>query len=117
MIIVTLVGGIFFYNFIMGYVESMKSNVNTQMSILLLDSVSINQTHISAWIRNTGNSIVSIVNAYVNNQIALLVREVKVPASATTAAYISGNYGPGSTYTVKLAGLLGALITFDVKFQ
>ena len=68
MIIVTLIGGIFFYNYVMGSVNSMTDNLNKQMSILLLDSVKVNGTHIIAWVRNTGSSVVSVVNAYVNEQ-------------------------------------------------
>jgi len=120
MIIVTLIGGIFFYNYVMGSVQSMQNNLNTQMSLLLLESVYINSTHISAWIRNTGSSVVSVVNAYVNNQIALLVNEVKVAASSVTVAYIRGKnnvYTSGSTYTVKLAGMFGTLLAFEVKYQ
>lgn len=120
MIIVTLIGGIFFYNYVMGSVQSMTDNFNTQMSILLLDSVKINATHIVAWIRNTGSSVVSVVNAYVNNQIALLVNEVKVAAYSAAVAYISGKnivFTPGATYTVKLAGMFGILLTFDVRYQ
>jgi len=120
MIIVTLIGGIFLYNYVMGSVQSMTNNLNTQMSILLLDSVNINSTHISAWIRNTGSSIVDIVNAYVNNQIALLSNEVKVAASSSAVAYITAKNGFftfGSTYTVKLAGMFGTMLTFDVKYQ
>jgi len=117
MIIVTLIGGIFFYNYVMGSVQSMTDNLNTQMSILLLDSVKINATHIVAWIRNTGNSVVSVVNAYVNEQIAWLVKEVKVAAASTAVAYISGTYTLGGTYSVKLAGMFGTLLTFSVKYQ
>jgi len=120
MIIVTLIGGIIFYNFVMGKVQSMQNNLNTQMSILLLESVNINSTHIRAFIRNTGSSLVSVVNAYVNNEIALLINEVKVAASSAAIAYISGKntlFMPGSTYTVKLAGMFGTLLTFDVKYQ
>jgi len=120
MIIVTLIGGIFFYNYVMGSVQSMQKDLSTQMSLLLLESVYINSTHISAWLRNTGSSVVSIVNAYVNNQIALLVNEVKVAASSVTVAYIIGKnnvYTSGSTYTVKLAGMFGTLLTFEVRYQ
>jgi len=118
MIIVTLIAGIFFYNFVMGSVQSMTTNLNTQMSILLLDSVKINSTHISAWIRNTGSSVVSVVNAYVNNQIAWLANEVKVGASSEAVAYIGGlAFRPGLIYTVKLAGMFGTLLTFEVNYQ
>jgi len=117
MIIVTMIGGIFFYNYVMGSVNSMTDNLNTQMSILLLDTVYINGTHIRAWIRNSGSSVVSILNAYVNDQIGLLVREVKIAASSIAVALISGTYIHGSTYSVKLAGMWGTLLTFDVKYQ
>jgi len=120
MIIVTLIGGIFLYNYVMGSVQSMTTDFNTQMSLLLVDSVYINGTHISAWIRNTGSSVVSIVNAYVDNQIALLVNEVKVAASSVSVAYIVGKniiFTQGSTYTVKLAGMFGTVLTFNVNYQ
>jgi len=116
MVIVTLIGGIFLYNYVMGSVLSMTNNLSTQMSILL-DSVYVNSTHIRAWIRNTGSSAVNIVNAYVNNQIGLLVNEVKVAASSVALALISGTYSRGSTYTVKLAGIFGILMTFEVQYQ
>jgi len=117
MIIVTLIAGIFFYNFVMGSVQSMTNNLNTQMSILLVDAVTINSTHISAWIRNTGSSVVNVVNAYVNNQIAWLTQELKIAASSAAVAYISSTYMRGATYTVKLAGMFGTLISFDVTYQ
>lgn len=117
MIIVTLIGGIFFYNYVMGSVNSMTDNLNKQMSILLLDSVKVNGTHIIAWVRNTGSSVVSVVNAYVNEQIALLAKEVKIAATSAAVAYISGTYMQGGTYSVKLAGMFGTLLTFSVKYQ
>jgi len=117
MIIVTLIAGVFFYNFVMGNVQSMTNNVTTQLSILLLDSVKINSTHIIAFIRNTGSSIVNVVNAYVNNEIALLANEVRVSASSMAAALIKGEYTLGAVYRVKLAGVLGTLLTFEVKYQ
>jgi hypothetical protein len=117
MIIVTLIAGIFFYNFVMGSVQSMTNNLNTQMSILLLDSVKINGTCISAWIRNTGSSAINVVNAYVNNEITWLANEVKVAASSEAIAYIGGTFRPGLVYTVKLAGMFGTLLTFEVNYQ
>jgi hypothetical protein len=95
----------------------MTDNLSTQMSILLLDSVKVNGTCIVAWIRNTGSSVVSVVNAYVNEQIALLAKEVKIAATSAAVAYISGTYMEGGTYSVKLAGMFGTLLTFSVKYQ
>lgn len=116
LVIVTLIAGLFFYNYVMGSVQVMTNNFNTQMSLLMLESVNINATHITAFIRNTGSVVVEILNAYVNNEIALLVQQVKIAAASIAPAYISGTYTKGSTYNIKLAGLFGTLLTFQVTF-
>jgi len=116
LVIVTLVAGVLLYNIIMGSVSSMTNNFNTQMSLLLLESSSMNATHITAFIRNTGQYTVEILNAYVNSQIALLAQSVKIAASSLGITYIKGDYTKGTTYSVKLAGMFGTLITFQVTF-
>jgi FlaG/FlaF family flagellin (archaellin) len=116
LVVVTLVAGVLFYNTIMGSVSSMTNNVNTQMSLLLLESCNINGTQITAFLRNTGQFTVEIVNAYVNSEIALLAQTVKIAASSLGATYIKGDYSKGTTYSVKLAGMYGTLITFQVTF-
>jgi len=116
LVVVTLVAGVLFYSTIAGSVSSMTNNFNTQMSLLLLEASSINATHITAFIRNTGQFCVEILNAYVNSQIALLVNAVKISASALGITYVKGDYSKGATYSVKLAGMFGTLITFEVTF-
>jgi len=116
LVIVTLVAGVLFYNTIMGSVSSMTNDFNTQMSLLLLEASNINSTHITAFIRNTGQFTVEILNAYVNSQIAILAQAVKISASSLGTTYIKGDYAEGTTYSVKLAGMLGTLITFKVTF-
>jgi len=114
LIVITLVAGIFFYNTVVGNVFSMTNNFNTQMSLLMLESTYVNATHITAFIRNTGQYVVEVLNAYVNSQIAVLVQTVKVAAASLGIAYIKGDYFKGTTYSVKLAGMFGTLITFQV---
>jgi len=116
LVIVTLVAGVLFYNTIMGSVSSMTNNFNTQMSLLLLENCSMNATHITAFLRNTGQYTVEILNAYVNSEIALLAQSVKISASSLGITYIKGDYAKGATYSVKLAGMFGTLITFQVTF-
>jgi predicted PurR-regulated permease PerM len=116
LIIVTLVAGVLFYNTVIGSVSSMTNNLNTQMSLLLLDTTRINATHITAFIRNTGQYVVEILNAYVNSQIALLSQTVKIAAASLGITYIKGDYTQGTTYSVKLAGMFGTLITFQVTY-
>ena len=79
LVIVTLVGGIFFYNYVMGSI-----NFST--------------------------------NAYVNQIPALLRQALQIAPATLGKASIGGSYSQGTTYNVKLAGLLGVLITFDVTF-
>jgi len=100
----------------MGSVSSMTNNFNTQMSLLMLDTTRINATHITAFIRNTGQYVVEILNAYVNSQIALLSQTVKIAAASLGITYIKGDYAKGTTYSVKLAGMFGTLITFQVTY-
>lgn len=116
LVIVTLVAGVVFYNTIMGSVTSMTNNVNTQMSLLLLENSSINATQITAFLRNTGQFTVEIVNAYVNSEVAILAQTVKIAASSLGSTFIKGDYSKGTTYSVKLAGMYGTLITFQLTF-
>lgn len=117
LVIVTMVAGILFYNMIMGSVFSMTNNFNTQMSTLLIDASKVNATCITAFIRNTGQSTVEILNAYVNDEIATLTQTVKIAASSLAITYIQSNYNEGTTYSVKLAGMFGTLVTFQVKYD
>jgi len=116
LVIVTLVGGIFFYNTIMGSINFSVNAFNTQMKELLLQSASINSTHITAILTNVSTKTLSITNAYVNQVPALLWQALQLAPAAAGTALIEGKYSPRTTYTVKLAGLFGALITFDVTF-
>lgn len=116
LVVVTLVAGVLFYNTIIGSVSSMTNNFNTQMSLILLEASNINATHITAFIRNTSQYTVEILNAYVNSQIALLAQTVKIAASSLGITYIKGDYTKGATYSVKLAGMFGTLITFQVTY-
>jgi hypothetical protein len=59
---------------------------------------------------------VDVVNAYVNNEVALLAQAIKLAASALGTAYIEGTFTEGSTYSVKLATVFGVAVTFDVKY-
>jgi len=115
-VIVTIAAGILFYNTIMGSVTSMTNNVNTQMALLLVEGSGINATTITAFIRNSGQFSVEILNAYVNSQIALLGQAGKIGSTALGITYIKGEFSKGTTYSVQLAGMFGTLITFQITY-
>ena len=116
MVLVTMASGIMLYNYVMAHVESMTTNLSIQLSLLLLESANINTTHITAFVRNTGNNVVSITNAYVNNVPALLSQSIQIAPASLGIAYVSGAYARGVTYTVMLASVLGSSLTFKVTF-
>jgi len=116
LVIVSLIAGLLFYSYVSGSLETMTRNYNTQMQRLLLEWATINSTHITAMLRNSGPKSVSITNAYVNNIPALLHQNLKIAPSSVEAAYISGSYQKGTTYQVKLTGLFGLLLKFEVSF-
>ena len=115
-VVVTIVAGLLFYNTIMGSVSKMTNNVNTQMALLLVEGSGINATHITAFIRNTGQYSVEVLNAYVNSQVALLAQTVKIASSALGTTYVKGEFSRGTTYSVQLAGMFGTLITFQITY-
>ena len=115
-VVVTIVAGILFYNTIMGSVSSMTNNVNTQMAMLLLEGSGINATHITAFICNTSQFTVEVLNAYVNSQVALLAQTVKIASASLGTTYIKGEFSRGTTYSVSLAGMFGTLVTFQITY-
>jgi len=116
LVVVTLVGGIFFYNYVMGSINFSTNAFNTQMTMLLLESANINSTHIVAFLKNVSTKILDITTAYVNQIPALLRQALQIAPATLGMASIGGSYSRGTTYTVKLAGLFGVLISFDVTF-
>jgi hypothetical protein len=116
LVIVSLIVGLLFYSYVSGSLETMTKNYNTQMQRLLLEWATINSTHITAMLKNAGPKTVRITNAYVNNIPALLHRNLQIAPSSIEAAYISGAYQKGTTYKVKLAGIFGIVLKFEVSF-
>jgi hypothetical protein len=116
LVIVSLIVGLLFYSYVSGSLESMTRNYNTQMQRLLLEWATVNSTHITAMLKNAGPKVVSITNAYVNNIPALLHKNLQIAPSSVETAYISGAYQQGTTYKVKLAGIFGIVLKFEVSF-
>jgi hypothetical protein len=116
LVIVSLIVGLLFYGYVSGSLETMTKTYNTQMQRLLLEWASINSTHITAMLKNAGPKTIRITNAYVNNIPALLHKNLQIAPSAMETAYISGAYQKGTTYKVKLAGIFGIVLKFEVSF-
>jgi hypothetical protein len=116
LVVVSLIVGILFYSYVTGSLDTMTQNYNTQMQHLLLESATVNSTHISAMLKNSGGKAVKITNAYVNNIPKLLQQNLQIAPSTVEAAFINGAYQQGSSYKVKIAGVFGILLKFEVSF-
>ena len=116
LVLVTLVSGILFYTFVMDNVNFATETFTTQMAGLLLNSFTMNSTHIVAFLKNTGSALVEITSAYVNGLITTITNLVKIPPNAVGSVILAGNFQHGNTYDVKLGTIFNTAATFEASF-
>ena len=115
-VLVTFVFGILFYTFVMDNINFATETINTQMVGLLLNSFSINSTHIVAFLKNTGSALVEITSAYVNGLVTAIVNLVKIAPKAIGSVILRGTFLPGNTYDVKLTNMFNTEVTFQASY-
>jgi len=116
LVLVTFVSGILFYTFVMDNVTFAAETLNTQIAGLLLNSFTMNSTHIVAFLKNTGSQIIEVTTAYVNGLVTAISNLVKIAPNAIGAVILTGNFLSGNTYDVKLASIFNAQATFQASF-
>jgi hypothetical protein len=116
LVLITFVSGILFYTFVMDNVNFATETFNTQMVGLLMQSFSINATHIVAFLQNTGSKLIEITTAYVNGLVTAIVNLVKIAPQAIGSIILTGNFQPGNTYDVKLGSIFNTALTFKASF-
>jgi predicted PurR-regulated permease PerM len=114
-VLVTFVSGILFYTFVMENINFATDKISTQIASLLLKSFTINSTHIIAFLKNTGSSLVEITSAYVNGLATAIVNLVKIAPNAIGSVILKGNFLSGNTYDVKLASIFNTEVTFKAS--
>lgn len=108
--------GIFYFNFVMSYVDSAKNTFKTEMTGLILKSFTMNSTHLVSWVQNLGKTLVKIVAVYVNDLIATVQGSLEIKPEITQPIVIISNFIKGNTYTVELQGLFGTILSFQVTY-
>jgi hypothetical protein len=108
--------GIFLYDFVMSNVKLATNTFNTEMASLLLKSFTINSTHLISWVQNTGNNLVKIATVYVNGLIAVVQGKLEIEPQTIQPIVIISSFIKGNTYTVKLQGLFGVIMSFQVTY-
>jgi hypothetical protein len=116
LILVTFVSGILFYTFVMDNINFATETINTQIVGLLLNSFSINSTHIVALLKNTGSALIEITTAYVNGLVTAIANLVKIAPNAIGSVILRGTFQPGNTYDVKLTNIFNAEVAFQASF-
>ena len=116
LVLITFVSGILFYTFVMQNISFATNTFSNQMAALLVNSFSINATHIVAFLQNTGSKLIEITNAYVNGLITAIVNIVKIAPNAVGAVILAGEFIAGNTYNVKVGTIFGTDVTFQVSF-
>jgi hypothetical protein len=114
-VMVTFASGLIFLRFVVSNVNFAKTIFNTQMQNLLLESFSVNSTHIIAFIQNGYAKAVSFTLAYVNGLVATLQGgEAVISALSNGTVAVVGSFIDGDTYTVKLTNIFSVDLTFTV---
>ena len=116
LVLVTFVTGILFYTFVMDNINFATEKISTQIAGLLLDSFSINSTHIVTSLKNAGSTLVEITTANVNGLVTAITNLVKIAPDAIGSVILTGNFLPGNTYDVKLTNIFNTEVTFQATF-
>jgi flagellin-like protein len=116
LVLITFVSGILFYTFVMQNISFATNTFSNQMAALLVNSFSINSTHIVAFLQNTGSALVEVTSAYVNGLITAIVNLVKIAPNAVGAVILTGSFLAGNTYSVKLGNIFNTEVTFQASF-
>ncbi len=117
--LVSISAGALLYTYVTGLIGSIITNIpSVNSEPLVLNSAYINNTRITANIRNTGNvNTFTITYAFIDGALYTLSENVEVPPDSTATVYIIGKYNKGNTYAVKLVCSNGYAITFYVTYE
>ena len=117
--LVSISAGALLYTFVTGLIGNVITNIpSVNSESLTLNSAYINNTHITANIRNTGNvNTFTITYAFIDGTPYTLSERVEVPPDSTATVYITGKYNKGNTYAVRLVCSNGYTITFYVTYE
>jgi hypothetical protein len=117
--LVSISAGAILYTYVTGLIGTIITNIpNVQTDPLVLNSAYINDTCITADIRNTGNvNTFTITYAFIDGVSYTLSENVEVPPDSTAIVCILGKFSKGNTYAIKLVCSNGYAITFYVTYE
>lgn len=117
--LVSISAGAILYTYVTGLIGTIITNIpNVQTKPLILNSAYINNTCITADVRNTGNVNTFIITyAFIDEVSYTLSENIEVPPDSTATVCILGKFSKGNTYAIKLVCSNGYAITFYVTYE
>jgi len=117
--LVSISAGAILYTYVTGLIGTIITNIpNVQTKPLILNSAYINNTCITADVRNTGNvNTFTITCAFIDEVSYTLSENIEVPPDSTATVCILGKFSKGNTYAIKLVFSNGYAITFYVTYE
>lgn len=110
-----ITAGFLVYQFMSSLTEKMKTVFPTQP--LQLESVHINNTCITVYVRSFASVNVQITEAYVNGDAHGLTENTIISPGNVGIIHLHGTYLIGETYTVKITPSLGSSLVFNIKYD
>jgi len=113
-----ITAGALLYTYVTGLIGNVITSIpNVPTEQLVLNSVYINNTCITATVKNTGSAEALLINyVYVNDVPYTLTPSMQVPPGSTATIRMTGTHTRGNTYNIKLVCTNGYTITFDVTY-
>ena len=111
--------GAVLYTYVTGLIGTIITNIpNVQTEPLILNSAYINNTCITADVRNTGNvNTFTITYAFIDEVSYTLSENIEVPPDSIATVCILGEFSVGNTYAIKLVCSNGYAITFYLTYE
>ncbi len=113
--VTAITAGFLVYQFMFSLTERMKTTFSTQP--LQLESIHINNTCITVYIRSSASVNVQITEAYVNSKAYSLTETIVISPGSMGIISLYGTYVDGETYDVKITPSLGSSMIFNIKYD
>jgi len=113
--ITAITAGFFVYHFMSSLMGKVKTAFSAQS--LQLESVHINDTCLTVYVRSFASESIQIMEAYVNDEMCNLEENIIISSGTVGVVHLYGTYVNGETYIVKIVSSLGSSLGFNIKYD
>jgi len=110
----TITAGFVVYQFASSFTERIKTAFPTSLQ---LESVHINNTCMTVYVRSLASINIQITEAYVDDNLYDLTENVIISPGSMGIIHLYGAYSAGESYTVKIIPSLGSPIILNKKYS